>query len=68
MSKRKTCRTHTALTATEPDCETQGLEGRAGERVASSGQELTPMEGKFQKVEFQSVGCTKATTSDTVCL
>ena len=26
------------------------------------------MEGKFQEVEFQSVGCTKATTSDTVYL
>lgn len=56
MSKIKTCKTHTALTAAEPDCKTQGLECRAGERAGFLGSRVDSYGGEVPEVEFQSVG------------
>lgn len=68
MSKIKTCKTHTALTAAEPSCDTQGLGCRAGERAGFLGPRVDSYGGEVPEVEFQSVGRTKATTSDTAYL
>ena len=68
MSKIKTCKTHAALTAAEPDCETQGLERRAGEGAGFLGPRVDSCGRKVPEMEFQSVGRTKATASDTAYL